>query len=269
MNFYICDLTGRHYSFLASEESIVLDVKRFMAVNFGLLEDVSRVILIYQGQKLTEDSLKLSSLGLTSATASSFRMHSLIKFKAPEYLFDGQPHPFQINDISIGGPAIREDLSYSLESFLKEMNLEEDLETLLHNHVDVQHQIVVNNIESKYQITLPQPLIQFLSYPNISKLCQKLALNPLVITDYSMDWGAPIYLKLAEQNRHAFLFMMDHQGCCYWYCIWNENNVNPNEISCEVYVLFGGQEFELGSTVYLTSRSLWLFLTDYAYKSHR
>jgi hypothetical protein len=68
------------------------------------------------------------------------------------------------------------------------------------------------------------------------------------------------------------MFLFDHQGCCYWYAVWDSQNAEaahaePHQQDVEVYVLFGGQEFELGRTAYLTSHNFWQFLTDYAAKS--
>jgi len=47
-----------------------------------------------------------------------------------------------------------------------------------------------------------------------------------------------------------------------------EKLLNQNqEEDCEVFVLFGGQEFDFTKSVYLTSRHFWNFLADFAIKS--
>lgn len=271
MDFFIVDLTGRHFKFEnAVPDTTILDIKKFMAPKLKV-DDEKRVILINQGQQLTDVSATLQSLGITAETITSTKFYALLKFVAPRHLFDGNCHPLVINDLPIGGPPTRPDIAESqcsLEKFLNELDLNLiDAESAA--TVDVELLKKVRAFEESDNILLPECLHTFLTRTGMAKICSsQLAFNPLVVMDADFMWGAPFYVHVdKEQHEHAVLFMMDHQGCGYWYAVWKQPDNHIQRLSdCSVYVLFGGQEFVMNETVYPTSRHFWQFLCDYASK---
>jgi hypothetical protein len=286
MDFFIVELSGRHHRFTgANETTTVGDARRFICMQSlgeALESALTRVKihLIHQGTLLTDDNVTLSSLGLNSETSESFRLHCVFKPLPSRILFDGNCHPVVINGVPIGGDLKNQqtEIEYSRNTFLSLISQSDSISTatetpiersLLVNQEAVQ---AMNDFISQQGVAtsnfkIPTCLFDFLTCQGISELCmEKLPFNPLVLTDRSMDWGAPFLVLPTETvRRAAMLFMMDHQGCCYWYAVWTLSDSSDKVIldDCEVYVLIGGEEFIWGETVYPTSRHFWKFLIEF------
>lgn len=291
MNFFVIELSGRHYQFVdANDQTTVGDVRKFISTSMKIVElfesQQVKILLIHQGTLLTDDMMTLSSIGLTPETSERFRIHTIVKKLPPRELFDGNCHPFVINDLSIGGdideqtgedttPATTPS-TYSLQTFLSKLQQtktlsQEELALISTTSTEDRNEVTsLSALEQSEGFQLPKCLKEFFTFQGLPQLCcTHLALNPLIITheNRSIDWGAPLVIKPPlkcdnnEDHRKAMLFMMDHQGCCYWYAVWNNRDASAED--CEVYVLIGGEEFTWNETVFLTSKHFWRFLVDF------
>lgn len=227
MDFYIVELSGQHHRFQgATEGTTIKDIRKFMAHLLNLT-DYSRVLLIHSGSRLDDDSVRVISLGLTAETASSFRFHAIVKFKAPQYLFDGQPHPFLINDISIRGDRRQPmDFLYNIHSYLNAVAFSGGKQDGNVNEIVEQS---LTALAKSNHVNIPQCIRSFLCNSELVRHSQSyLSLQPLIITDHTTYWGAPSFVHISP-CQSALLFMMDHQGCCYWYAVWihADNDTRP------------------------------------------
>lgn len=259
MQFYVVDLSGRHLLYEnATSSTIILDVKKFAGVKLGVTK-LSQIHLIYNGTLCSDQDQTLISLGLSEENQNSFRLYAVIKPELPDFLFDGDVHPFIINDFSTGGKSSMELIDPSFEVFMSEVSVGEF--NSLQREIDDDVVRRLEQLERDQLVSLPICVKEFLSQKNISELCcQHLAMGPMVLTGPVDHLDAPMYQDLPN-NRAALMFMMDHQGCCFWYAVWDKQT-QPQ--TCEVHVLVGGQDI---SQLYPTSRNFWGFLCDYARKS--
>ena len=304
----------------ATADSTVGDVRSFIAPLLRV--PASRVLLVQSGQQLKDDAVTLLSLGLSGSSDPpfidpTFIVYALLKFKAPDALFDGLPHPFGLNGLAIGGDWLGNEESeaplqsppsqrYTLGSFASglaecassgkaapfvtatallqgdERDSDETAVAPENGSAKKTLESQLLAIESANGVTIPRCVKALLTNAALRKACfTHLGCNPLVCDDFSEERAAicdsPFYVRAAE-DKACVLFMGDHQGCCYWYAVWdpskeqkaeerNDQTSIPLEIGAEgvsVYVLFGGQEFDIGTTAYLTSANFWRFLSDYA-----
>eukprot|EP01040_Poterioochromonas_malhamensis_P017176 gene17176-19683_t len=266
MEFYVVDVTGRHHKITdITVNTTVEEVKQQLAPKLGQ-DDISSIILLRDGVQRNNQDL-ISSLGLTVENQSSFKMYVAVQRRFNRSLFDGHPHPFILNGLPIGGESPYEDIASSpcsYESFLRELQIPvadvSEIDEVMHQRIQ--------SFEEENFIQLPTCIKDFILSKELPNLCcQKLAMNPFVINTEA-NWLFPIFIKLSE-DKFAFLFLADHQGCCSWYGIWTQPVGEGAVNDCQVYVHLSGEEFDLNQTVHLTSNHFWQFLTDYARKSRR
>ncbi len=265
-SFTVVDVTGRHHKITnITVNTTVEEVKQQLAPKLGQ-EDISSIILLRDGVQRNNQDL-ISSLGLTVDNQLSFKMYVAVQRRFNRSLFDGRPHAFILNGLPIGGRSPYKDIASSpcsYEDFLRELQI--PVEHV--NEIDeVMHQRI-QSFEEENSVLLPICIKDFILSKELPNLCfEKLAMNPFVInTEYI--WQDPIFIKLSE-DKFAFLFLADHQGCCSWYGIWTQPVGERTVNDCQVYVHLCVEEFDLNQSVYLTSNHFWQFLTDYARKSRR
>jgi hypothetical protein len=259
MEFYVVEMSGRHHRVSAARgETSIAEIKS--QISLMLSVPVDRLILVRQGERL-DNAATVNSLGLKPETADSFRMHVMISFKAPDVLFDGDVHPFILNGIPLGGPCKRPgmvDSAGSLQEFLATISSipsalqttqdpssssssvssaqVEDESKSIPTEVDADAEAAIADLETQHQIRLPICVRDFLCRPGVSKACfQRLAFNPMVPQPAQrQDWGVAPVIKQQLENRPGFdqpracdgcMFLFDHQGCCYWYAIWDSDTV--------------------------------------------
>lgn len=263
MEFYIVDLTGRHYQFTnTTADTTIYDVKVFLAPSFNLADDVTPIHLIYQGQLCEHGEQKLSALGLSPGTQAQFKLHCVVKFPPPppSSFFENEPVPMVINGISLGGTGETTTVA-TYEDFLQEFgftaNQINDLE-----QVDADIAVQIEEFEECEGLCLPTCLKTLLSRKGLPKyIFEKIAINPFVLVNFDEEHDAAL-VEAVTDAKVAFLFMMDCQGCCYWYAVWDHTKEEEFN-DCEVYVLSGGEEFIPGSTALLTSKHFWQFFIDF------
>mmetsp|Transcript_27660 Transcript_27660/g.30199 ORF Transcript_27660/g.30199 Transcript_27660/m.30199 type:complete len:274 (+) Transcript_27660:56-877(+) len=266
MEIFVVDVIGRHHKITdITVNTTVEEVKQQLAPKLGQ-EDTSSIILLTDGVRRNNQDL-ISSLGLTFDNQSSFKMYAAVQRKLNRSLFDGRPHPFVLNDLPIGGRSPYKDIASSpcsYEDFLHELQIPladvSEIDEAMHQRIQ--------SFEEENFIQLPTCIKDFILSKELPNLCcQKLAMNPFVI-DAENTWQYPIFIALSE-DKFAFLFLADHQGCCSWYGIWTQPVGEGAVNDCQVYVHLDGEEFDLNRSTYLTSNHFWQFLTDYARKSTR
>lgn len=314
MRFAICEMSGRTCIYdKATDTTTVKDARAFAANMLNLSSQPERVILILKGQQLKDDDTTLVSLGLSAdedgfgGAPYSLKMHALVKFQAPKWLFDGTPHPFPLNGIAIGGDQNkdRDAATFSMVSFAKALaalkmtdkidptlappaaaafaSLEKETLLLLGggggggddagNATLVQQ---LESIEATNKVTIPSCVKAFLFRRLLREAAsQRLAFSPFIVHDFGPNavmWDCPTFVRPSDDEA-GLVFMGDQQGCCYWYAMWDPTATTASEKRCSggddhnavsVYVIFGGQEFDLSATTFLTSTSFWRFLTEYA-----
>eukprot|EP00026_Physarum_polycephalum_P016335 Phypoly_transcript_17215.p1 GENE.Phypoly_transcript_17215~~Phypoly_transcript_17215.p1 ORF type:complete len:250 (+),score=27.32 Phypoly_transcript_17215:51-752(+) len=206
------------------------------------------------------DDALLSDLGISTLT----KLYVIAKFLAPMELFDGLPHPFHLNDHKIGGDLHPYSSPCTLITFLESLKIPKEKYDEFQQK-DATYTNPLDQLEKAARITLPSPVYALLTNKPLQDICfEKLIYQPMVPNVVTQE---NIFVNLLEvtPERNAVLFLQDHQGCCYWYAVWDKQAEQTGRLQdCEVYTLFGGQNFEENRTVYLTSRHFWQFLVDYA-----
>jgi hypothetical protein len=166
-----------------------------------------------------------------------------------------------INGISLGGTGETATIA-TYQDFLQEFGFTADqINGLEQFYGDMVEQIHV--FEEEEGLRLPNCLKTLFSREGLPKyIFEKIAINPIVLINFDDDHDDAALIEQVTDTKVAFLFMMDCQGCCYWYAVWDHTKEEELD-DCEVYVLSGGEEFIPGITAVLTSKHFWQFFIDF------
>ncbi len=235
------ELSGRHHSVSRTPDTSVTQLAAIVAPLLGCTAE--RVQLVFGGRVLAGDEL------VSDVPAGAWVM-ALVRFALPARLRDGACHPFSLNGMPIGGD-LRDDVAPDVgqaefAAALESLPAQEGFAGTDRNAPDV------DELTLEVGREVPECLRHFLGMD--SRQFSKLAFNPIV--PLRADWTASFRVLREANDRVLVCFLIDHQGCCYWYLDLE---------SLDVFVNFGGVAFADGS--YLTSRSLWRFLCEYAIAS--
>ncbi len=235
------ELCGKHHFIPSVPEMRVADLAAAMGPHLSCSAD--RIVFAFAGRQL-DRAKRVADLNLP---LHGFLL-AFVEFMLPERYRDGNCHPFSLNGVLIGGD-LRADVAADVgrDDFLRLVDQlpapGAGLEAIGDANTDDSAKLAGETGRE-----LPACLREFLALD--SRMFCKLSFSPLAPP--RAVWTES-FRVLREANRVLCCILFDHQGCCYWYL---------DVESLEVFVVFGGQTFADGG--YLTSRSLWRFLCEYA-----